>query len=74
MPKPHKPNLNKMIYLPDDIRKQWDKRGGYEYLIAFLRDGVEFCELYAKFKAEALDYLKKREKLNKVLCADADNN
>jgi hypothetical protein len=65
--------MNDMIYLPIDIRTQWESRGGLKVLQAFLRDGMEFMEQYADFSPKANEYLNKRPILKKLLLGDINN-
>lgn len=66
--------LNELIYLPKDIKEQWEKRGGLKVLQAFLRDGMELIELYAVFNNEAKIYLSTRPILKKLVDGDDNSN
>jgi len=61
--------MNNTIYLPNNIIKKWEKYGK-DGIFAFLNDGLEFIELFAEFKSEALAFLENRPKLMEVLTND----
>lgn len=65
--------MNEIIYLPQDIKAFWEAKGGLKVLQAFLRDGMEFMELYAEFTPQAIDYLNKRPILKQLLLGDKED-
>ena len=61
------------IYIPTKLRDKWNSKGGKNAVLAFLEDGLEFVELFAVYRKEALDYLKSRPILHKLLSGEDAN-
>lgn len=59
--------MNEIIYLPQDIKKQWELLGGLKPLQSFLRDGIELIRLYCQFNLNVNEYLEKRSDLKQLL-------
>jgi hypothetical protein len=59
-------------YIPPEIIEKWEKLGGWELAIEFLKYGREFMILYATFKPEGKPFLEVHPKLHQILVGKGD--